>query len=85
MASQCSRPPTQVGEDVVGQNGRSWEPRRQAWTQPGLDCRKVVRRCQEELDLGRGSILGSKQAQACGLEIERFTGARVVSRLQKLV
>jgi len=85
MASRRSRPPTHVGGHVVGQNGRSWEPRRQAWTQPGLDCRKVVWRRQGELDLGRGNILRPKQAQVCGLEIERFTGARVVSRLQKSV
>jgi hypothetical protein len=54
-------------------------------SQPGSDCRKVVRCRSEEPDLGRGSIQRSPAARATSPVVERFTGARVVSRLQRSV
>lgn len=69
--------------------------RRQARGQPGLDCRKMVQRHAERtLVTSSGFRLrAAASGRACGVSatqvvrsvIERFTGARIVGRLQKSV
>jgi len=69
-------------------------PRRQARVQPGSDCRKMVRRHTGTTLVEFGvSASGPASGKACGVGamkvarsvIERFTGARIVGRLQKSV
>ena len=69
--------------------------RRQASGQPGSDCRKVVRRRAGEPLVENGASCPAHDAlgSTCGVDaakvacsvVEQFTGARVVSRLQKSV
>jgi len=63
------------------------EARRQARAQPGSDCRKTVRHRTGEPDpsvkVGKGKHPANSAAQAARPEVERFTGARVDSRLQR--
>lgn len=60
------------------------EARRQARAQPRSDCRKVVRcRTGEPYLHGYGKHPAVSAAQVARSEVERSTGARVVSRLQR--
>lgn len=70
-------------------------PRRQVRGQPGSDCRKMVRRHAGRTLVGirgfgfeppaTGRACGVGMTQVVRSVIERFTGARIVSRLQRSV
>jgi hypothetical protein len=67
-------------------SGRSWSRAvKRVPNRSRIAEQSVVRRRSEETDLGRGSIQRFSVAQATNPEVERSTGARVVSRLQRSV
>jgi hypothetical protein len=75
-------PPSRKAKGAVSDRPKL-ETRRQACAQPGLDHRKVVWRRTEEPGLRVGEASCVSAARAARPEVERSTGARVVSRLQR--